>query len=84
VRINTVCPGLVEGEWLKQGMGEAAYEAARANWNALAPLGRTNKPEDVAESILFFLTAAPNITGETLIIDAGMRLAQPRPPARQS
>lgn len=78
VRINAVCPGFVEGEWLKQGMGEAAYAAAQANWTANAPLGRTNKPEDIAESIVFFLTAAPNVTGETLLIDAGMRLAQPR------
>lgn len=79
VRVNAVCPGFVEGEWLKQGMGEAAYAAAQANWNAHAPLGRTNKPEDIAESILFFLASAPNVTGETLLIDAGMRLAQPRP-----
>lgn len=81
VRINCVCPGFVEGEWLKEGMGEAAYAAARATWHALAPLGRTNRPEDIAESIAFFLTAAPNITGETLLIDAGMRLAAPRPAA---
>lgn len=81
VRINNVCPGFVEGDWLKEGMGAAAYEATRAAWNALAPLGRTNRPEDIAESIAFFLTAAPNITGETLLIDAGMRLAAPRPAA---
>lgn len=80
VRINSVCPGFVEGEWLKQGMGEAAYEATRQTWMALAPLGRANTAEDVAASIAFFLTAAPNITGETLMIDAGMRLAAPRPP----
>jgi 3-oxoacyl-[acyl-carrier protein] reductase len=80
VRINSVCPGFVEGEWLKQGMGEAAYEATRAAWHAMAPLGRTNTAADIAASIAFFLTAAPNITGETLMIDAGMRLAVPRPP----
>ncbi len=78
VRINAVCPGFVEGEWLKQGMGEAAYAAAQENWKRHAPLGKTNTPEDIAASILFFLADAPNITGETLIIDGGMRLAQPR------
>lgn len=79
VRINAVCPGFVEGEWLKQGMGEAAYAAAQANWQAHAPLQTTNRPEDVAESIVFFLVSAPNVTGETLLVDSGMRLAQPRP-----
>lgn len=78
IRINTVCPGFVEGEWLQQGMGEAAYRAAQETWQANAPLGRTNRPEDIAETIAFFLAGAPNITGETLLIDAGMRLAQPR------
>lgn len=78
VRINAVCPGFVEGEWLKQGMGEAAYAAAQDNWKRHAPLGVTNTPDDIAASILFFLAGAPNITGETLIIDGGMRLAQPR------
>src|SRR3546814_12748737 len=54
VRINSVCPGFVEGEWLKQGMGEAAYEATRQTWMALAPLGRANTAEDVAANIAFF------------------------------
>ncbi len=80
VRINAVCPGFVEGEWLQQGMGEAAYAAALENWQRASPLGTTNKPEDIAQSIAFFLTAAVNVTGETLLIDSGMRLAQPRLP----
>jgi len=80
VRINAVCPGFVEGEWLQQGMGDAAYKAAQDNWQRLSPLGTTNKPEDIAQSIAFFLTAAVNVTGETLLIDSGMRLAQPRAP----
>lgn len=80
VRINAVCPGLVEGEWLEKGMGTEAYAAAKDNWQRLSPLGKTNRPEDVAQSIAFFLTAAMNVTGETLLIDSGMRLAQPRVP----
>lgn len=82
VRVNAVCPGLIEGDWLREGLGAAGYEAAKAAWTANAPLRRTNQPEDVAASIVYFLADAVNITGETLIIDAGMRLAQPRPPAR--
>lgn len=80
VRINAVCPGFVEGEWLQQGMGEAAYRAAQQTWQSFAPLGTTNRPEDVAQSIAFFLTAAVNVTGETLLVDSGMRLTQPRAP----
>lgn len=78
IRVNAVCPGFIEGEWLRNGMGDKAYEAARENWLRMTPLGRTNTAEDIAASIVFFLTDAPNITGETLLIDSGMRLAQPR------
>jgi 3-oxoacyl-[acyl-carrier protein] reductase len=80
VRINAVCPGFIEGDWLREGMGDQAYETARATWKANAPLGTTNTPNDVADSILMFLLYATNVTGETLLIDSGMRLAQPRPP----
>lgn len=82
VRVNAVCPGFIEGAWLREGMGEAGYETARATWNAAAPLRRTNQPEDVAASIVYFLVDAVNVTGETLLIDSGMHLAQPRPPAK--
>ena len=84
VRINAVCPGFVEGEWLKAGMGEATYNAAQEAWRANTPLQTTNRPEDIAESIVFFLASAPNVTGETLLVDSGMRLAQPRVQARKS
>ncbi len=78
IRVNAVCPGFIEGEWLRNGMGDKAYDAALENWQRMSPLGRTNKPEDVAASIVYFLADAANVTGETLLIDSGMKLAQPR------
>ncbi len=80
VRINAVCPGFIEGEWLRNGMGDKAYETARDTWRANAPLGTTNTADDVADNILMLLLYATNVTGETLLVDGGMRLAQPRPP----
>jgi 3-oxoacyl-[acyl-carrier protein] reductase len=39
------------------------------------PLKRASTPEDIAEAILFLASpAARNITGEFLIVDAGMHL----------
>ena len=80
VRIHAVCPGFIEGDWLRAGMGDKAYETARDMWRANAPLGTTNTAEDVADNILMLLLYATNVTGETLLVDSGMRLAQPRPP----
>ena len=82
VRVNAVCPGFIEGDWLREGMGEKAYEAGRSYWMSSAPLGRPNTAEDVAENIVMFLTSAPNVTGEIFLVDAGMKLAQFKLPPR--
>ena len=55
IRVNTVCPGFIEGEWLKQGLGEERYEAARSASIKSAPLGVTASADTVSESILFFI-----------------------------
>lgn len=77
IRVNTVCPGFVVGEWLKQGMGEEKYEATR---DALAKGSALRKPggsaEDMAEAVLWFLYGARHITGEFLLTDGGMHLGQ--------
>lgn len=77
IRVNTVCPGFVIGEWLKQGMGEEKYEATRAalaKGTALHKPGGT--PEDMAEAVVWFLYGARHITGEFLLTDGGQHLGQ--------
>jgi 3-oxoacyl-[acyl-carrier protein] reductase len=77
IRVNTVCPGFVIGEWLKNGMGEARYEATRthlATNTALKKPGGT--PEEMAEPVVWFLYGASNTTGEFMIADGGMHLGQ--------
>lgn len=76
IRINTVCPGFIQGEWLKQGMGEATYEAAKSHLEQTAPLKLTTTPDTVAASILLFIVGADVVTGETLILDGGAHLNQ--------
>ena len=77
IRVNTVCPGFVVGEWLKQGMGEEKYESTRA---ALAKGTALRKPggtaEDMAESVIWFLYGARHVTGEFLLTDGGQHLGQ--------
>lgn len=75
VRMNAVCPGLIQGDWLRQGMGDERYEATKQYWEKIAPLHVTATPETVAEAILYFITGAPLVTGETLILDGGAHLA---------
>lgn len=74
IRINTVCPGFIQGEWLRKGLGDAQYEAAKSHNERHAPLGVTADADTVAESILFFILGPSVVTGETLIVDGGRHL----------
>jgi len=82
IRVNAVCPGFIQGEWLKQGLGAEAYERTKAFLESSTPLRLTTTPDTVAEAILYFVTGAEVVTGETLILDGGMHL-QSAPFARR-
>lgn len=74
IRVNVVCPGFIEGEWLKEGLGEERYEQARNAAIKNAPLGVTATADTVAESILYFIQGPTVVTGESLIVDGGRHL----------
>ncbi|MCC5873452.1 MAG: SDR family oxidoreductase, partial [Gammaproteobacteria bacterium] len=67
-------PGFIQGEWLRQGMGEATYDRSKAFLEKTTPLKLTATAETVAESILQLIEGASLITGETLILDGGHHL----------
>lgn len=75
IRVNAVCPGLVEGEWLQQGLGEGVYDTVMQHYRDLASTKAVMNNRTVAENIWFFVNAAPNVTGEQLILDGGANLA---------
>lgn len=71
VRVNAVAPGLVDDPLL-----ETAAPKRRTAFLTHAPLRKLVTPEDVAEAVFFLASSgAAAITGETLIVDAGVTLA---------
>ncbi|MBW7471969.1 SDR family NAD(P)-dependent oxidoreductase [Marinobacter sp. M216] len=72
VRVNAVCPGLVES-----GMTRAVFDYARANEKAhklgsRCELRRYGDPEEIAAAILFLASDdASYITGQALAVDGG-------------
>ena len=76
IRLNTVCPGFIQGEWLAQGMGAETYARTKAHLEQTTPLQLTTTPDTIAEAIMYFLGGADVVTGETLILDGGYHLNQ--------
>jgi 2-hydroxycyclohexanecarboxyl-CoA dehydrogenase len=83
VRVNTVCPGMV-----KTPLNEAVWKAwhdsqpvearmsyedwAAAKIRQVVPLGRWQKPQDVANMVVFLSSAcATEVTGQTINVDGG-------------
>ena len=75
LRINAVCPGFIEGDWLREGYGDERYEKLMAFNRDNAPLKKTATAETVADAILHFISGPQVVTGETLIVDGGRHLA---------
>jgi 3-oxoacyl-[acyl-carrier protein] reductase len=74
IRINAVCPGFIQGEWGREGLGPALYEKSKAFVENKVPLKITATPEQVATTVLYFIEDAPLVTGETLLLDGGQHL----------
>lgn len=81
IRVNAVCPGFVQGEWLEKGLGKDTYDALLTRTKAAAPLHDTATPESVARFVLGLLIGGDLTTGETLLIDGGAHLG-PAPKRR--
>jgi 3-oxoacyl-[acyl-carrier protein] reductase len=74
IRVNTVCPGFIQGRWLRGGMGEAAYDAAIERQKSATPLQKAGTPEAMAEVAVWFLEGASHVTGEIIMVDSGSHL----------
>jgi len=74
IRVNAVCPGFIEGEWLKRGMGIEMYEGTKKHIQNTAPLGKTCSPESIAEVIMNLIEKSELITGQLITVDGGVSL----------
>ncbi|MEZ6024364.1 MAG: SDR family oxidoreductase [Hyphomonadaceae bacterium] len=75
IRVNALCPGFIDTPWHEKGLPTAVVNQIREGAKARTPLQAASTAEDIAEAGLFFMSdAARHVTGETLLVDAGMHL----------
>jgi NAD(P)-dependent dehydrogenase (short-subunit alcohol dehydrogenase family) len=78
VRINAICPGLIE-----TGMTRPIFEMARARGSEqkigqLNPLRRAGAPEEIATAALFLASdEASYVNGQALVVDGGLSSSHP-------
>ena len=77
IRINAVCPAVVETPLTERVLGEPE---ARKYMLGLHPIGRFGAPVEIAEAVLWMCSnRASFMTGQSLVLDGGV-LAGPNPP----
>jgi NAD(P)-dependent dehydrogenase (short-subunit alcohol dehydrogenase family) len=75
IRVNAICPGFIDTPWHAKGLSEEQVARMRQATAAMTPLKAASTPEDIADAGLFFLSdASRHVTGETLLVDAGLHL----------
>jgi 3-oxoacyl-[acyl-carrier protein] reductase len=77
IRVNAICPGFIGTRWFRDQMDEEAFQATVARIKAATPLSAASSPDDIADAALFFLSdASRHVTGELLLVDAGLHLGK--------
>jgi len=79
IRVNTICPGPVMTDRLRESMKRMAaarglsVDEVRRQWEAESPMGRFATPEECAEVALFLASdASSSMTGQALNVTCGV------------
>lgn len=78
IRVNCVCPAIVETEVFEtMGIPSDKIEERMRQWDSFHPIGRNGQPEEVAKAILYFASGDSSwATGSVFNLDGGVTAAQ--------
>jgi 3-oxoacyl-[acyl-carrier protein] reductase len=76
IRVNAICPGLIETRWHTSRFSPEDYARFKANYEKNVPLAKAASADDVAEVAVWLLEGAAQVTGETILVDGGLHLGK--------
>jgi NAD(P)-dependent dehydrogenase (short-subunit alcohol dehydrogenase family) len=70
IRINAICPGIVDTEMMRRFTGDT--DEGRAAVIAQEPIGRMGRPEEIAAAVLWLCSDEASFTvGHAMVVDGG-------------
>jgi NAD(P)-dependent dehydrogenase (short-subunit alcohol dehydrogenase family) len=76
IRVNTIHPGPIDNQFqlvVEAGVGNALGRDGTEFFNAMIPLGRHGRPEEIANSVLYLASDQSSfVTGSLHMVDGGM------------
>ena len=83
VRVNGVCPGLIETGMTKEVFTRAAERGTHNKIGQLNPTRRAGQPEELAKAVLFLASDdASYVNGHALVVDGGLSSSLPIVPPK--
>ena len=71
IRINAVCPGLIQTPMSDQMVAAGQADALKAMMKDV-PIGRVGRPEEIADAVLWLCSSAASlVVGHALVVDGG-------------
>jgi len=76
IRVNAVCPGLIDTRWHSARFNAEDYAKFKAGYEKTVPLQKAASADEVAEVAVWLLEGAALVTGETILVDGGFHLGK--------
>ena len=70
VRVNAICPGLIDSRWVREG--NPALDLVEMTRDC--PIPRASTPEDICDAVMYFALGTSMTTGQILPVDGGSTL----------
>lgn len=74
IRVNAILPGMVDSDWMRNGLGLEVFETRRQRYASRALLNSVIEIQDVARTAYWLAREATKATGQLIDMDAGFML----------